>query len=170
MTFVPEYRFNNFYEVTPEFLISMGVKGIILDIDNTLEPYEHDLPGEDVKAWLKALTEEGIAVSFVSNNNKKRVTLFNGELNYPAFYKAGKPFSKNIKRAMIKMGTGFGDTILMGDQIFTDVFAAHLAKIPAILVPPINDKRDIITRAKRLLERPVLRKYDRLQRKREKNR
>ena len=61
---------------------------------------------------------------------------------------------------MEKMGTDKNNTILMGDQIFTDVWAAHNAGIPAILVPPINDKRDIFTRFKRLLEKPILKKYE----------
>ena len=47
----------------------------------------------------------------------------------------------------------------MGDQIFTDVWAAHNAGIPAILVPPINDRKDVLTKFKRLLEKPILRIY-----------
>ena len=60
---------------------------------------------------------------------------------------------------MSLMGTDAGNTILMGDQIFTDVWAAHNAKIKAILVPPINDKKDVFTKFKRLLEKPFLKKY-----------
>ena len=60
------------------------------------------------------------------------------------------------------MGIAKEDAIFMGDQVFTDVWAAHNAGIRAILVPPINDKRDLLTRFKRLLEKPILKKYDRL--------
>ncbi len=169
MTFVPEYRFDKFYEATPEFLTSIGVKGIVLDIDNTLEPYENDLPSERVCEWLRSLSNVGISASFVSNNDRERVELFNSVLGLPAYYKAGKPFTKNIKRAMISMGTGISDTILMGDQVFTDVLAAHLCGIPAILLPPIKDKTDILTRSKRVLEIPVLKKYERIQKKKRKN-
>ena len=70
---------------------------------------------------------------------------------------------------MRDMGTDKSDTVLMGDQVFTDVWAAHNAGIRAILVPPINDKRDLLTRFKRLLERPVLRKYDKLHEKPKEN-
>ena len=59
------------------------------------------------------------------------------------------------------MNTSPAETILMGDQVFTDVWAARNAGVRAILVPPINDKRDLLTRFKRLLEKPVLRKYER---------
>ena len=161
MTLVPEYYFKTFDEASADFLSSLGVKGIILDIDNTLEPYEHPVPGEHVVAWLRSLKEAGISAAFVSNNNRERVELFNKDLRLPAYFKAGKPFSKNIKRAMADMGTTKENTILMGDQVFTDVLAAHMAGLRAILLPPINDKRDVITKVKRYFERPVLRKYER---------
>jgi HAD superfamily phosphatase (TIGR01668 family) len=161
-TFVPDFRFNTFDELTPKLLTELGIKGVILDIDNTLEPYEHSLPGEHVKSWLGALREAGICCAFVSNNNRERVELFNGELGLPAFYKASKPFKKNVIKAMKIMGSTKENTILMGDQVFTDVWAARNARIKAALVPPINDKKDIFTKFKRLLEKPVLHKYERI--------
>ena len=60
------------------------------------------------------------------------------------------------------MGIKIDEAILMGDQIFTDVWAAHNAGIPAILVSPINDKKDLLTRFKRLLERPIMHLYKKL--------
>lgn len=161
-TFVPDYMFKTFDELTPELLSELGIRGVILDIDNTLEPYEHPLPGEHVKAWLDSLKAIGISCAFVSNNNKERVELFNLELGLPAFYKAGKPFKKNVLKAMALMGTEKENTILMGDQVFTDVWAARNAGIKAALVPPINDKKDLFTKFKRLLEKPALRKYERI--------
>ena len=38
-TFVPEYKFDTFDQATAEFLSSIGVRGVLLDVDNTLEPY-----------------------------------------------------------------------------------------------------------------------------------
>jgi HAD superfamily phosphatase (TIGR01668 family) len=160
MTFVPEYRFNTFSEMTVDFLLGLNIRGVILDIDNTLEPYENPDPTEKVREWLFGLKEAGISVAFVSNNGKERVERFNKDFGFPAYYKAKKPFKKNLLRAMADMGTTRENTILMGDQVFTDVLAAHNAKIPAVLLPPIRDKRDIFTRFKRLLEKPILRKYE----------
>lgn len=159
-TFVPEYRFNTFDEASAEFLENNGVKGIILDIDNTLEPYENALPGEHVIRWLNSLRTRGISAAIVSNNGRERVELFNKEIGLPAYFKAKKPFKKNILRAMADMNTSPETTVLMGDQVFTDVWAAHNAGIRAILVPPIKDKRDIFTKFKRLLERPIIKKYE----------
>lgn len=164
-TLVPEYRFERFNDVTAEFLISLGIKGVLLDIDNTIEPYEHPLPGEHVIAWLNSLYAVGIKTAIVSNNDRERVELFNRDIGMPAYYKAGKPFKKNLLRAMQDIGTEKGNTLFIGDQILTDVWAAHNAGIRAVVVPPINDRRDALTRFKRLLEKPILRKYEKGKRK-----
>ncbi len=159
-TLVPDYRFDTFDMASADFLTSLGIRGIILDIDNTLEPYENVLPGEHVLAWLRSLSNAGISAAFVSNNGAERVELFNSSLGLPAFYKAKKPFKKNLLRAMEIMGTNKENTIIMGDQIFTDVLAGRFAGLRTILVPPIKDKTDFFTKLKRWLEKPALRKYD----------
>ncbi len=161
-TLVPEYRFDTFDCADAEFLLSIGVKGVLLDIDNTLEPYENPTPGYHVVAWLESLHKAGIKTAIVSNNNKERLDTFNKELNMPGYSKAGKPFAHNIRRAMADIGSERENTVFIGDQILTDVWAAHNAGIRAILVPPINDRKDILTKLKRVLEKPIQRKYDRI--------
>ncbi len=161
LSFVPDYYFDTFDDASADFLKSIGVKGIILDVDNTLEPYENPKPSKAVVEWIGSLDAVGIKAAIVSNNDGERIGLFNAELGLPAFFKAGKPFKKNILAAMSAIGTTKSTTILMGDQVFTDVWAARNAGIRAILVPPIKDKRDVFTRFKRLLERPVIKKYKR---------
>ena len=158
----PDYYFETYAGASVEFLKNAGIRALVLDIDNTLEPYENALPGERVKNWLASLAVLGIRCAFVSNNNRERVELFNSELCLPAFYKAKKPFKKNVLKAMEIIGSTKENTVLMGDQVFTDVWAARSAGIKAALVPPINDKRDIFTKFKRLLEKPILRKYERI--------
>lgn len=164
-TLVPEYRFERFNDVTAEFLLSIGVKGVLLDVDNTLEPYEHSLPGDHVICWLKELNAAGIRTAIVSNNGWERINLFNKDIGMPAYAKAGKPFKKKLVMAMNDIGSNRENTIFMGDQVLTDVCAAHNAGIRAILVPPINDKKDPFTKFKRILERPILRKYEKGKRK-----
>ena len=159
-TLVPEYRFETFDCATAKFLTSIDVKGVLLDVDNTLEPYEHPHPGDHVISWLSSLRAAGIKTAIVSNNNHERIEIFNKYIGMPAYAKAGKPFKKNILRAMKAIGTTKENTIFIGDQILTDVWAAHNAGIRAIVVSPINDKRDILTKTKRLIEKPIIRKYE----------
>ncbi len=160
MNLVPDYIFKTFDEASADFLCSIGIKAVILDIDNTLEPYEHPHPGEHVIAWLNSLSERGIKTAIVSNNGWERVNIFNKDIGMPAIAKAKKPFKKNVLRAMEMLSAKRENTIFIGDQILTDVLAAHNAGIRAILVPPINDRRDLFTKFKRLLEKPFIRKYE----------
>ncbi len=161
-TFVPEYRFQTFDMATAEFLLSIGVRGVLLDVDNTLEPYEHALPGEHVLKWLESLKAAGIKTAIVSNNNRSRIDTFNENIGMPAYAKAGKPFKAKLICAMKDIGVDRENAIFIGDQILTDVLAAHNAGIRAVLVPPINDRKDPLTKFKRVLERPILRKYDKI--------
>ena len=165
---VPDFRFDKFSEATLDFLQKEGIKGVILDIDNTLEPYENPLPSSEVKEWLHTLNNNGIKTAFVSNNGKERVNTFNEELKMPAYYKAKKPFPKNLKRAMRDIGSDKSNTVMMGDQVFTDVLAGRFAGIRTILLPPIKDKTDALTKFKRLLEKPILKKYEKRENKRKK--
>lgn len=167
-TFVPDYRFQKFDEITPEFLLSIAVRGVLLDIDNTLEPYENPKPSEKVLSWLAALAENGIKAAIVSNNGRERVEIFNENLSLPAYYKAKKPFKKNLMKALADIECKPSEAVFIGDQVFTDVWAARNAKMRAILLPPIKDKTDIFTKFKRLLEKPILSKYERKLRKEEK--
>lgn len=157
--FAPDYYFETYAGASVEFLKNAGIRALVLDIDNTLEPYENADPSDGVRAWFSALSEAGISAAFVSNNGKERVERFNKDLGNIAYYKAKKPFPCKIKRAMREMGVSKSETLFMGDQIFTDVCAARFAGIRVALVPPIKDKTDVLTRFKRLLERPIMKCY-----------
>ena len=156
--FYPDAQFDSVFDISISYLKSLGIKGIIFDIDNTLEPYENEKPSVETLNWLSLLDSSGIRVAFVSNNNKSRVEKFNGELRYPAYHTAMKPFKKNVLKAMADIGTNAENTMLVGDQMLTDVLAAHNAKIFAVLVKPIRDKTGLFTRSKRWIESLIIKR------------
>lgn len=157
--FVPDHIFVTYREVTPEFLRELGIKALLIDIDNTLAPYEQAEPDEYIKTWFASLAENGISATLVSNNSRDRVELFNKDLGLPAFYKSGKPFAKNLKLAMKKMGSDIGNTAILGDQLLTDAAAGKHIGLRTIIVPPIRDKSNAFFRAKRALEVKHIKKY-----------
>lgn len=158
--FVPDYYFDTVYDITPELLKKHGVKGLILDIDNTLVPYEIAEPTEENLAWLDTMHKNGIKTAFVSNNDKERVMLYNEKLGCPAFYDSGKPLRKACRRALDAMQLEALETAIIGDQIFTDVLCGKGSGLKlAILVKPIKDKTTLFFKSKRLLEKPVLAVY-----------
>ena len=155
----PEYMFDTFDAVTPEFLLSLGIKALLIDIDNTLAPYEQPEPDERIKGWIASLAAAGIGIAFVSNNDAERVELFNRTLGVPAYSKSGKPFKKNLVRAMNDLGGTLENTVMLGDQLLTDALAGHNLGVRCIIVPPIRDKKNAFFKFKRWLEKPVVKKF-----------
>ena len=159
---LPDRIFADIYHVTPEFLAENGICALILDIDNTLVTYDDPEPTPPIIEWFRSMENAGIKLSFVSNNNVERVELFNKNLGYYAKGKGKKPFGKYIRKAMDSMGSTPSTTALIGDQIFTDVFAGKCHGLRSFLVPPIKDKLTPFFRAKRFLEKPIISKYYRI--------
>lgn len=155
----PDYMFATFAEVTPAFLQSIGVRCLLIDIDNTLAPYEEPDPDERILGWFKALEEHGIRTALVSNNHTPRVERFNKPLGLIAYPNSGKPSRKTLERAMRELGATHAETAMLGDQLLTDCFAGKHIGLRSIIVPPIKDKTNLFFRSKRFLERPFIRKY-----------
>lgn len=156
---VPDYIFQEYSMVTPEFLKSLGVKIVICDIDNTIAPYEVPVPDEKIANWFSSMKNAGIRFVFVTNNNSERADLFNQTLGLTVYANAKKPLTIALKKALSDAGLTFKDGATLGDQIFTDVLAGQFSKMKTILVPPIKDKTNLFFRSKRVLERPFIATY-----------
>ena len=72
------------------------------------------------------------------------------------------PSKKTLLKAMEALGVGLEETAMLGDQLLTDSYAGRHIGLPSIIVPPINDKKNLFFRFKRLCERPFIRKYAKL--------
>lgn len=159
---LPDYMFQSYREVTPAFLRSIGVSALLIDIDNTLAPYEVSEADGEVRAWFASLQENGIRAALVSNNHAPRVEKFNEPLGLPAFSDSGKPGKKRLAEVLAAVDGKPETTAVLGDQLLTDAAFGKGNGMRAIIVPPIYDKRNLFFRAKRLLEIPTIRKYNRL--------
>ena len=157
--FMPDRCFDDIYMITPEFLLTEGIRAVLLDIDNTLVTYDDPEPTEPVIKWLNSLAENGISAAFISNNRRERVERFNSRLGYFASWESKKPSGKNYIAAMKHLGTDRSNTAVIGDQIFTDVWSVKRLGLRAYLVKPIKDKLTPLFRFKRALEVPVLKRY-----------
>ena len=157
--FTPTYMFGHYYEITPAFLTSIGVRALLIDIDNTLAPYEQPQPDDHIRAWFRDLRENGIKAALVSNNHRERVEEFNRTLGLLAFWDSGKPKKKTLLLAMKQLGVTKEETAMLGDQLLTDSYAGRHIGLPTLIVPPIKDKTNLFFRFKRWCERPFIRKY-----------
>ncbi len=155
----PDYIFDSYRDVTPQFCKENNIKAIVSDIDNTLVTYDDAEPTPEVAAWYHALTESGVRIAFASNNDETRVALFNRSLGAPAIAKSGKPLTGGVRSMIEQMNGTLENTVLLGDQLLTDIMAANRLGIRSIVVPPIKDKKSLFFRAKRAIEKPFMARY-----------
>ncbi|MBR5528196.1 MAG: YqeG family HAD IIIA-type phosphatase [Clostridia bacterium] len=160
--FIPELYKQTVYDIPQSFFTERGIKLLFMDIDNTLVTYDDELPTPQNTEWFKSLSQNGIDVVFVSNNHVPRVEKYARSAGYEFFADAHKPFCHVHKQIMKMRGLAPSQCAGVGDQIFTDVLAAHLAGCVAVTVFPIKDVTTAFNRFKRMCERPFMKKYFKL--------
>ncbi len=156
---LPDYDFDTYKEITPEFLKSIEKNCMLCDIDNTLVPYDVPEPTEDVCLWVKSMTDAGIKVILVSNNEKERVEKFNERLNLPYLYKSGKPSHRTVKNALRILNDEKKNAVMVGDQLLTDVITARVSGITSVWVPTIKKVETPFFRCKSAIEKPFIKYY-----------
>lgn len=154
----PTLRLRRFTQVTPQLLKKLGVKGIVTDLDDTLAARNCYEPDEEVKGWVKGLKAAGIRICIVSNNSKKRTKRFAAPLEIPSYYRAGKPSRKWVFEALKTLQLPKEQTVLLGDQLFTDMAVAYRCKIKSILVEPVGTYGGWFVQFKRKMEIPLRKK------------
>ena len=155
----PKAYFNNIKDVSIEFLQSHNIKGLLIDVDNTLIDYNKNVLF-GVKEWVDNMNNEGIKLCILSNtNNKRKVENVSRYLEIPFIYFAIKPLKFGFKKGMNKLKLPNKNIAVIGDQLLTDVLGANRAGMYSILVKPINEKDILITKIKRPLEKKIMDKY-----------
>ncbi|WP_024859980.1 YqeG family HAD IIIA-type phosphatase [Ruminococcus flavefaciens] len=153
-----DFAFRKTVNISPEFLKKQGIKGLILDVDNTLTTHDHPVPAKGIREWLDKMKKNGIKLIIVSNNNAERVKPFAAPLGLDFVSDSGKPLKRGYKAAMKKMGLSSAETAAVGDQLFTDVWGANFAGVKMLYVEPMEPepKSKRFIRFKRVLEKPFL--------------
>ena len=153
-----DFAFRKTVDITPAFLKKHGIKGLILDVDNTLTTHDNPVPAEGIIQWLENMKKNGIKLIIVSNNHAERVRTFADPLGLDFVSDSGKPLKRGYIAAMKKMGLSPEETAAVGDQLFTDVWGANLAKVRMLYVEPmeLEPKSKRFIRFKRVLEKPFL--------------
>ena len=154
--FRPDAFVRRLSAVSLDDLAARGFAGIIVDLDNTLVGYgQSELAAEDV-AWIATARAAGFRMCLVSNNFPERVARVSEQAGVPAIARALKPLPRGFVAARRLLGTSKATTLVIGDQLFTDVLGAKLAGLHCILTEPLVAHDWLGTRVLRLLERVVL--------------
>lgn len=153
----PGHRADRINDIPPELLERWRIAGVILDLDNTIAPWDSDVPEAELAGWVGARVGEGIRVVLVSNNHPERVAEFARILGLPYIASAAKPFRRSFRRAMEILGTDCHHTVVIGDQLFTDILGGNLAGMHTVLVEPMAKREYWGTGFLRFLEKLVRR-------------
>lgn len=161
MLFRPTIALRSVLEITPEMLDRLDVKALILDLDNTLTTHNNPRPADGVTEWLAQMKSAGIEMLIVSNNHAPRVIPFAKKLGLEFIPEGAKPLPKGFNAAIRKFGLPRSTVCAVGDQIFTDILGANIARISSIFVYPIEFESGFFFKIKRFFERPLLpKKYE----------
>lgn len=159
MILYPKLYLNSVKEISLEVLNKYSLKGLILDVDNTLIDYDKKMP-EGVKKWVEELKNSNISFCILSNTNQKqKVENIAKQLDIPYIYFAKKPLKSGFKKAKKILQLESNQIGVVGDQILTDVIGANRSKMFSILVKPIAEKDIWITKIKRPIENKIIKKY-----------
>ena len=137
-------------------IVDAGFTHVLLDMDNTLFSRESKQVPFDVRAWLGKLQRADVAVCLLSNNWHKTPYQVAEDLDLPVVAKALKPLPHAFILARGKIGARSATTVVIGDQVTTDVVGAHMLGMKAYLVCPLAGNDALTTRISRGFEQLVL--------------
>ncbi len=146
-------------DIDAAFLSGLGVRALLLDVDNTIATYTSHEPIPGAVAWAREMVNAGFRVIIVSNNFRKRVAPFAARfgLDCISFAMKPMPFGYLKARSLLKMKRS--ECAIVGDQIFTDVIGANLCGMKSVLLTPIQPEDGFTFKVRRRLEKGLREKY-----------
>lgn len=144
------------HDVPHEELEAAGIRGLIVDLDNTLLGFRETELGHEHIEWVARAHERGFRIVMLSNNFSERVTGIAGQLNVTCIPNALKPLPFGFLRAVGRLELRRHEIAVVGDQLFTDVLGGKLCGLYTILTEPIETKDFPVTRVFRFFERLIL--------------
>lgn len=156
--FYPYEYVKSVFDIDYNKLYSLGYRGIIFDIDNTLVHHGEDSTPE-VDALFQKIHKTGLTTLLLSNNNTERIQRFMTNIESLYISDADKPNVDNYYKAIKMLGTKKEETVVVGDQLFTDIYGANKCGIPSILVEFLRHETETKIGKRRTLEKLILRCY-----------
>ncbi len=130
--------------LTPDILQQYQLKGLVLDVDQTLVPIAATEASAALRQWVKQ-TRQVAELWLVSNNlSDTRIGGIARSLDLPYILGAVKPSRRKLRQAVSAMNLPVEQVAMVGDRLFTDVLAGNRLGMFTILVEPIVNPGDAI--------------------------
>jgi HAD superfamily phosphatase (TIGR01668 family) len=158
--FQPILMYNSVQDINFDDLNRYNIKGIVLDIDNTLIDYKETL-SDAVKNWVYEAKKRGYKLCILTNTSKeKKAQKVSNILGLEYIKLAKKPTRGGYRKAIKLLGFKAEEIAMVGDQLLTDVLGANIMKMVSIYVNPINQKEVWYTKFKRPIEKWLLKSFN----------
>ena len=144
------------HSISLDLLEADGARAIVVDLDNTLVGYRNAAPALEVHEWIRGALGRGFKVAMVTNNASPWANGVAAGLGIPCVLAARKPRSRGFLTALEVLGAEREETVVIGDQLFTDVLGAKLLGLRVILTEPIVAREQWWMRLVRLAERLMI--------------
>lgn len=125
--------------LTPDILAKHKLKGLVLDVDETLVPMSMSQVTHELHQWIQQVKPYA-ALWLVSNNiSYCRIHRIAAALDLPYIHGARKPSRRRLRRAVEAMNLPVEQIGMVGDRFFTDILAGNRLGMFTILVEPMVD-------------------------------
>lgn len=156
--FYPYEYVESVFDIDYKKLYSLGYRGVIFDIDNTLVHHGEDSTKE-IDELFQVIHNIGLKTLLLSNNNKERIERFLTNIDSLYIADADKPKVTNYYKAIEMLEMKKEEVVFVGDQVFTDIYGANRCKMANILVKFLRYESETKIGKKRTLEKWILRFY-----------
>lgn len=167
--FTPDLCLSKVHQLDATLLSQYGIKGIILDVDNTLTAHDSQEVEQLVLDWIAEMKQAGIKLLIASNNSDDRIKPFATKIALDYHAMSCKPMTFAFHKAMQTFGLKASEVAVVGDQIYTDILGGNLKGMFTVLVEPYMIESGFLFRLKRKLERMHIKKYHRREKRRNQN-
>lgn len=124
-------------KLTPEILEHYQLRGLVLDVDDTLVSTRARDVSPQLLTWLTTIRPLA-QVFLVSNNiSRARIQRIATDLDVPFVFGAGKPSRRKLRQVVDQMNLPPEQVAIVGDRLFTDVLVGNRMGLFTILVEPI---------------------------------
>lgn len=158
---MPKLCVGSLHQVDPLHLKSKGLRAAMLDLDNTLLPWNTYGLSNEVLEWVDKMRSHDINVCLCSNALPKRIEKALMPLALPYVAMAKKPLLRGFIRGLRLLGARPQECAMIGDQIFTDVLGANRLGMYSIYIQQEGLVEQRWMKGVRKLERWILRRNPR---------
>ena len=159
---LPDMYVKDIYTIDYNFLKENNLINIIFDVDGTIMPVDDINVIPKLQEFINSLKQKGFNICLMSNGSQKRVSPVAEKLDVKYLADAGKPNPKAYKEALNLLNSTKENTVMVGDQMLTDIKGANDYGLYSILVEPYNNKQNIKTGTSRLLQDIMEKKLSKL--------